>query len=115
VLHVRTDRGVKRLEAADLAVPSGVVGAETPAATSAEGPFAPLAVSLTASGTLRDALARELPITSLRGYGRLRLVLGAMVLVPLGALLELDRELVSARLASTARGGPGELEDDEGR
>lgn len=104
VVHVRTESGVERLEAADLAGPSSALTASTLTAVRAEGPFAPLAPSLTADGMLRDALARALPIPSLRGYGRLRIVLAALVLLPIGALLELDRELVSARHASIARG-----------
>ena len=102
MLYVRTDGAVRRLEAAELA--DSDLSLHSEVAIREVGPFEPLAHGIERNGPLRDALARALPIRSLRGYGRLRLVLLATILLPTALLLELDRELVGARRVSASHG-----------
>jgi hypothetical protein len=114
VLYVRTDGagGVAQRHApADLAAEGGSVRvtAETPIALGEDGPFEPLAVAVEKNGPLRDALVAEIPIPSLRDYKRTRFIILAATALPMGMLLELDRELVFGDGASPARASPGRL------
>jgi membrane protease YdiL (CAAX protease family) len=105
VLYVRIDGGVERHAPADLVVEGGSrrVSADTPVALHVEGPFEPLAVAIEKNGPLRDELAREISVPSLRGYARVRLGLLAVAALPMAMVLELDRELVMGHAASVGR------------
>jgi membrane protease YdiL (CAAX protease family) len=105
VLHVRKAGMAERYEPADLVVDGGParVGLETPVALDESGPFVPLVDALEKNGALRDELAGAISIPSLRGHRRIRVALLAITLLPMLALLELDRELVSSGHASFGR------------
>lgn len=99
------DGVAERHAPADLLVEGGSVRVEvdTPVALRDAGPFEPLATAVETNDALRDLLARDVSVPSLRGYRRIRLALLAAVALPMAALLELDRELVTARHASVGR------------
>lgn len=102
---VRADGVPERHAAADLLAEGGSVrvAVDTQVGLREDGPFEPLATAIEHSGPLRDELAREIAIPSLRGYGRIRLALLAAAVVPMAMLLELDRELVTAQHTTVGR------------
>ena len=104
VLHVRADDVSTTFTGEDLArAAPGVLGAATLVSTQISGPYAPLAIAVEADGGLRDRLAAVLPTPSLRGGKMMRgLILAASVL-PLGLLLELDRELAARAQVAPSR------------
>lgn len=75
--------------------------ADTPVAVDPSGPFVPLAEAVEKDARLRDVLARALPIPSLRGYAKVRVVVLALAALPLALLA-----LVDARAALGDPGGP---------
>ena len=77
-------------EPKELAAEGGSVAvhADTLISRGAEGPFAPLAVSLEQDVALRDAFARAIPVPSLVAWSRVRLVVLGLAMVPLLMLLE---------------------------
>ncbi len=97
----------ERHTAADLLAEDGGSSArltvDTPVALRESGPFEPLALALEKVGALRDELARDIAIPSLRGYPRLRLGVLAATVIPMAMLLELDRELVLHQHAGVGR------------
>ncbi|MBX3233778.1 MAG: CPBP family intramembrane metalloprotease [Labilithrix sp.] len=110
VVYVRTGSDTVSRTPADLAAASGGpdrIEAETEVSLREEGPFFPVAHAIRESGALRDELAGAIPIPSLAGYRRLRLVLAALAAPPALALLELDRELAFA-----GKVGPGRVAAD---
>jgi membrane protease YdiL (CAAX protease family) len=92
-------------EPKELAAEGGslAVQADTLISRLAEGPFAPLAVSMERDAGLRDAFARAIPVPSLTAWSRVRLLVLGLATVPLLMLLELDRELVSKDLLGAGR------------
>jgi membrane protease YdiL (CAAX protease family) len=109
VLYVKAgDASVSRTPADLVAAADGPdrLEAETPIALGADGPFVPLARALRENGAFRDALAAEISTPSLGGrYRKLRILVAAVVAVPVLMLVELDRELF-------ARSGPGRIAID---
>jgi len=106
VLYIATPEGAPARHApADLLAEGGSVRVtvDTRIALRENGRFESVATAIEKSGALRDELTREISIPSLRGYPRLRLGLLAATVVPMAMLLELDRELASARHASVGR------------
>lgn len=101
VVYVRTDAGgrdePRAVLAEDLAAEGGTVAvsAETRVASAADGPFEPLAIALERDAALRDDVTKALPVPSLVPWLRERWVVLAIAALPLGMLVELDRELVS--------------------
>ena len=102
---VSPDGAAERHTAADLLAEGGSVRVtvETKVALRETGPFEPLATAIERNGRLRDELAREIPIPSLRGHARTRFALLAAAVLPMAMLLELDRELVTGHEASAGR------------
>ncbi len=105
VYVMRPDGAPERHSPTDLLAEGGSVRVtvDTEIALSEEGPFEPLATAIEKNGPLRDALARDIAIPSLRGYARSRVVLLTANVIPMAMLLELDRELVTAQHASVGR------------
>jgi membrane protease YdiL (CAAX protease family) len=106
VIHVRTQGGSTRAcEPAELASEDGPVriGADTPVAREAAGPFDKAAVAIEEDGRLRDLLAAAIPTPSLAAWRRVRWPVVAAAAIPLLMLLELDRELAAARTGSPAQ------------
>ncbi|MBX3221933.1 MAG: CPBP family intramembrane metalloprotease [Labilithrix sp.] len=105
MLYVRMDGVAERHASTDLLVEGGSVrvAVDTPVALRHDGPFEPLATALEKNDALRDELAREIPVPSLRDYRRIRFGLLAAAALPMAMLLELDRELVLASHASAGR------------
>src|SRR5687767_1144372 len=107
VLWVRTSASDPALRHAprDLLADGGSISvtASTPIACSEKGPFVPLGIAIERDGRLRDVLLSEIAIPSLRDHRRTRLAVLAASLGPMLMLLELDRELVFAKMASPGR------------
>ncbi|MBX3201746.1 MAG: CPBP family intramembrane metalloprotease [Labilithrix sp.] len=105
MLYVRMDGGAERHAPADLLVEGGSVRVEvdTPVALRDTGPFEPLATAVETNDALRDLLARDINVPSLRDYRRIRFALLAAAALPMATLLELDRELVTGGHAGVGR------------
>jgi membrane protease YdiL (CAAX protease family) len=105
VLYLKTDAVAERHAPGDLLAEGGSVRmtAATPIALRAEGPFEPLASAIETTSALRDELAAQIPIPSLRGYKRIRLGLLAACTPPMAMLIELDRELVTHQHTGVGR------------
>ena len=107
VVYVRKggEGGADACEPGELATEGGsvTVHADTLISRTAEGPFAPLAVSLERDAALRDAFARAIRLPGLEAWSRVRLVVLGVAMAPLLMLLELDRELVGKDLLGAGR------------
>ncbi len=106
VLWVRSSSGPPTRHAPkDLLAEGGSVKLEatTPIAATEDGPFLPLGIAVEREGRVRDALLAEIPIPSLRDHRRIRAALLFASFGPIAMLLELDRELVVAKMASPGR------------
>jgi len=104
VLHVCADDVSTTFTGEDLArIEPGVLRAGTLVSIEKGGPYAPLAIAVATDGLLRDRLASVLATPSLRGGVATRWAILAITLVPLGLLLELDRELATKAQAAPSR------------
>lgn len=94
VIFVRTseEKEARGHSAKDLAADGGTtkVVADTPVALAAAGPFVPLASAIEEDSKLRDVLARDLPIPSLRTSARTRAAIAALGVLPVIVLVMID-------------------------
>lgn len=107
MIHVRSDEGgpPRPCSPSELAAEGGIVQlhAETGVASTEHGPFQPVPLALERDGRLRDELAGEFAVPSLRTWNRVRWVVAVVAAVPFVLLLELDRELVLGHAIGAGR------------
>ncbi|MDB4943053.1 MAG: hypothetical protein JWP97_2587 [Labilithrix sp.] len=82
---------------------SAAVQADTEVATSAAGPFVPLAIALERDGALRDAFAAQIAVPAASSWRLARLVALGLGIAPLLMTLALDRELAAKNLVGAPR------------